>query len=119
MNPRIDQLVKTLLQKESITDCSLEELQQFADRHPYFGAAQLLLTKKLQTENAEGYHEQLQKTFLFFHNPLWVEHLLEESRQPAVGSQQSAVGSGQVAVGSGQLPAESKPVAEKKEELLF
>jgi hypothetical protein len=80
MNLRIDQLVKTLLQKDSINECSLEELQQFAERHPYFGAAQLLLTKKLQTENADGYQEQLEKTFLFFHNPLWVEHLLEEGQ---------------------------------------
>jgi hypothetical protein len=55
------------------------ELQQFADRHPYFGAAQLLLTKKLQTENAVQYNEQLQKTFLFFNNPLWVEQLLNET----------------------------------------
>ncbi len=79
MNAKINQLVKTLLQKNSLEDCSLPELQQFADRHPYFGAAQLLLTKKLQNENHEQYQEQLQKTFLFFHNPLWVEHLLQEN----------------------------------------
>jgi hypothetical protein len=78
MNPRIDQLVKTLLQKESIHDCSLPELRAFADRHPYFGAAQLLLAKKLQTDEPENYLAQLQKTFGFFHNPLWVEHLLDE-----------------------------------------
>ncbi len=79
MNMQINQLVKTLLQKDSLEQCSLEELEQFADRHPYFGAAQLLLTKKLQTENSDRYDEQLQKTFLFFHNPLWVEHLLNET----------------------------------------
>ncbi len=79
MNMQINQLVKTLLQKDSLEQCSLQELEQFADRHPYFGAAQLLLTKKLQTENPDRYDEQLQKTFLFFHNPLWVEHLLNET----------------------------------------
>jgi hypothetical protein len=79
MNPRINQLVKTLLKKETIEQCSLEELRQFAERHPYFGAAQLLFTKKLQTEKSEEYDEQLQKTFLFFHNPLWVEHLLNDN----------------------------------------
>src|SRR6185503_9706857 len=105
MNPRIDQLVKTLLQKESISDCSLEELQEFAERHPYFGAAQLLLTKKLQTENADGYHEQLQKTFLFFHNPMWVEHLLssESVEQSAVNSPQSTVHSPQSTVDNPQI----------------
>ena len=66
MNLQINQLVKSLLQKENLDQCSLQELEQFADRHPYFGAAQLLLTKKLQLENPERYDEQLQKTFLFF-----------------------------------------------------
>lgn len=79
MNLQINQLVKSLLQKENLEQCSLQELEQFADRHPYFGAAQLLLTKKLQTENSERYDEQLQKTFLFFHNPFWVQHLLNET----------------------------------------
>lgn len=79
MNGQINQLVKSLLQKESLEQCSLQELQTFADRHPYFGAAQLLLTKKLKTENSAQYDEQLQKTFLFFHNPLWVEQLLSDT----------------------------------------
>jgi|CXWL01.1.fsa_nt_gi hypothetical protein len=79
MNLQINQLVKSLLQKDTLEQCSLQELEQFADRNPYFGAAQLLLTKKLQIENPDRYDEQLQKTFLFFHNPLWVEHLLNET----------------------------------------
>ena len=79
MNVRINQLVKSLLQKDSIDQCSIQELQQYAEQHPYFGAAQLLLAKKMKTENAEQYNEQLQKTYLFFHNPLWVEALLNET----------------------------------------
>jgi hypothetical protein len=79
MNVRINQLVKSLLQKDSIDQCSIQELQQYAERHPYFGAAQLLLAKKMKAENAEQYKEQLQKTYLFFHNPLWVEALLNET----------------------------------------
>ena len=79
MNSRIDQLVKTLLQKDNIEQCSLDELKDYAERHPYFGAAQLLLTKKLQAEEGTAYEEQFQKTLLFFHNPLWVEHLLNEN----------------------------------------
>lgn len=79
MNVRINQLVKSLLQKDSLDQCSLPELTEFAEKNPYFGAAQLLLTKKLQTEQPERYDEQLQKTLLYFHNPLWVEHLLNET----------------------------------------
>ncbi len=79
MNVRLNQLVKSLLQKDSLDQCSLPELTAFAEKNPYFGAAQLLLTKKVQTEQPEKYDEQLQKTLLFFHNPLWVEHLLNDT----------------------------------------
>lgn len=84
MNVQINKLVKSLLQKDSIEQCSIQELQQYADKHPYFGAAQLLLAKKMKVENAEQFHEQLQKTFLFFHNPLWVENLLDETGQAKI-----------------------------------
>jgi hypothetical protein len=76
MNVQINQLVRSLLQKDDIGQCSLQELQQFAEKNPYFGAAQLLLTKKMQTDAPAQYDEQLQKTFLFFNNPLWVEQVL-------------------------------------------
>jgi tetratricopeptide (TPR) repeat protein len=79
MNVQINQLVKSLLQKDSIDQCSIQELKQYAEQHPYFGAAQLLLAKKMKDENAEQYNDQLQKTYLFFHNPLWVEALLNET----------------------------------------
>jgi hypothetical protein len=79
MNLHINNLVKSLLQKDTLDQCSLQELELFAERNPYFGAAQLLLTKKLQVEKHDRYDEQLQKTFLFFHNPLWVEQLLNET----------------------------------------
>lgn len=81
MNRRINQLAQSLLRKASLEDCTLDEVRAFADRHPYFGAAQLLLTKKLQLEQSPDYDAQLQKTFLYFHNPLWVEQLLNEGGQ--------------------------------------
>lgn len=79
MNPQINQLVQSIFQKDTLEQCSLIELQQYADRHPYFGAAQLLLTKKMQVEQHQNFNDQLQKTFLYFNNPLWVEHLLNET----------------------------------------
>lgn len=91
MNAQINQLVKSLLQKDSIEQCSLGELQQFADRHPYFGAAQLLLTKKLQSENKDQYNEQLQKTLSYFHNPLWVEQLLNDTGSASITHSEVAV----------------------------
>lgn len=110
MNVQINQLVKSLLQKDSLDQCSVQELQQFADRHPYFGAAQLLLTKKLQTENADQYKDQLQKTFLFFHNPLWVEQLLNETGNVTITKAEPAVADKiiipAVAVAENKEPAE-------------
>ncbi len=79
MQVRINQLVKTIFQKDTLEQCSLQELQQYADRHSYFGAAQLLLTKKMQLEQHEQFDKQLQKTFLYFHNPLWVQHVLNDN----------------------------------------
>lgn len=81
---QLNHLVKTLLDKESLEQCSLQEVEQYASRHPYFGAAQLLLTKKMQLERHALYDEQLQKTYLFFHNPLWVQQLLDETGDATV-----------------------------------
>ena len=84
MNVQIDQLVKSLLEKDSLENCSLQEVKEYADRHPHFGAAQLLLTKKMQVENVSAYDEQLQKTILFFHYPLWVKKILNDTGDATV-----------------------------------
>ncbi len=115
MNSRIDKLVKTLLQKESLEQCSLPELEEYASRHPYFGAAQLLLAKKMQTEKTESYHEQLQKTFLFFHNPLWVEHLMNDGGK---NGSEIVVQKTEPIIVEAQKPEPLK-AEPKKEELLF
>lgn len=84
MNIRINQLVQSIFHKDSLDHCSVQELQQYADQNPYFGAAQLLLAKKMKAENHQQYNEQLQKTFLYFHNPMWVEQLISEGGQATV-----------------------------------
>ncbi len=91
MNVSINQLVKSLLQKDSLEHCSLPELTAYAERNPYFGAAQLLLAKKLQTDSPEKFEEQYQKTLLYFHNPLWVEHLLNDTGQGEVQKEAAEV----------------------------
>ena len=107
MNVSINQLVKTLLQKESLEQCSLSELTSYAERNPYFGAAQLLLAKKLQVESSEKYEEQYQKTLLYFHNPLWVEHLLNDTGKAEVGgSRLEEEGVGELEVGGSRLEGE-------------
>jgi hypothetical protein len=77
MRNAIDGLVKSFLQKESLEECSIQELQLLSRRHPYSATAQLLLAEKMKAGNANAYNEQFQKTTLYFHNPLWMDQLLQ------------------------------------------
>jgi hypothetical protein len=80
MNDAVTTLVKTVLQKESLQDCSLEELQNLARQYPYFTAGQFLLAQKLKLIDDHLYHEQLQRLSLHFNNPLWLDYLLNDHK---------------------------------------
>jgi hypothetical protein len=69
-------LVRSIFQKESLDDCSLEELQAMAHQYSYFTPVQFLLAEKLRTADENLYKEQLQKLSLHFNNPLWLDYLL-------------------------------------------
>ena len=76
MHEMLDQLVYSLFKKNSLQECSLDDLKTFAEQYPYYSAAQLLYTSRLKKLNGEDYQTQLQKTSLHFNNPLWLDHLL-------------------------------------------
>ena len=85
MSVAIDQLVRIIFQKDSLADCSMDEIQQLSNKQPYFAAAQLLLAKKMKGElDASNYNQQLEKLSLFIPNPLWIEQLLNEEMQVEV-----------------------------------
>jgi hypothetical protein len=69
-------LVRSIFQKDSLDDCSLEELQAMARQYSYFAPVQFLLAEKLKTTDENLYREQLQKLSLHFNNPLWLDYLL-------------------------------------------
>src|SRR5688500_2180456 len=69
MTNRFDVLTQQLFQK-NIDDCSVEELQGLANEHPYFAPAQSALLLKLKEADQNGYQTQLQKTILYYHDPL-------------------------------------------------
>ena len=71
-----DVLVTSILQKGSLDDCTLEELQAIAAHYPYFTPVQLLLAEKLKVSNPKLYNEQLQRLSLYINNPLWLDFLL-------------------------------------------
>ena len=78
MNNALQELVKFFFQKESLQQCSEQELQQLSDKYPYLAASRLLLTRKLQPADTASFQTQLQKTYLFFNNPLQLDLLLNE-----------------------------------------
>jgi len=73
MDDAISTLVKSLLQKDSLHDCSLEELQTIAREYPYFTPVQFLLAEKLKSTDEYLYKKQIQKLSLYFTNPLWLD----------------------------------------------
>src|SRR4051812_20142612 len=78
-----NQLVQSLFKKNSLQECSRWELEILADKYPYFGIAQLLVSGKLKDENAAEYEKQVQKTSLYFTNPLWLDYILNKKPLPA------------------------------------
>jgi hypothetical protein len=70
-------LARSIFQKESLDDCSLEELQAMARQYSYFTPVQFLLAEKLKATDENLYKEQLQKLSLHFNNPLWLDYLLK------------------------------------------
>lgn len=78
MNAPVNEITKSLTGKLSIRDCSIDELQQLANKYPFFGPAQLLLAKKLKDQNTSSDNKYIQKASLFFQNPVWFEHLISD-----------------------------------------
>jgi hypothetical protein len=66
--------------KRNINDIyNLSFLQEVADEHPYFSAAQFYLLQQTHTDNDE-YKNVAAKTALHFNNPLWLNYLLNEEQ---------------------------------------
>src|ERR1043165_8202742 len=84
-------LVRSIFQKESLDDCSLEELQTMARQYSYFTPVQFLLAEKLKTTDEHLYKEQLQKLSLHFNNPLWLDFLFNSHKTEELGQTRSEI----------------------------
>ncbi len=71
--------IELLSGKADLSEISVEELERLATRHPYFSAAQLLLSKKMMQINDSGLQKQLYKTALYFPDEQWLRYLLAEA----------------------------------------
>src|SRR5215470_20264456 len=69
-------LVRSIFQKESLQDCSVEELESLTREYPYFTPGHFLLAQKLRSVDENLYREEIQKLSLHFSNPLWLDYLL-------------------------------------------
>lgn len=94
MHELINKLAFTLFKKNSLEDCTTEEIENLARRYPYFSSAQLLLAAKQKQVNHSDFEKQLNLTSLYVGNPVWLNYLLTDKptilkekpvRQEAVG----------------------------------
>ena len=72
-----DNIVQHLFHQPSLHSVTVDELQHMTQQHPYFAAAHFLLLKKMQDAEHPSFTEQLQRTTLYFNNPLWLQFLLQ------------------------------------------
>ena len=80
MSERIHALAQRLLGKATIEECDLQEVKNLAQRFPYFAPAQFLLLEKLKQEDSEDYPAQLQKSILYYHDPLSFQYFIDSDR---------------------------------------
>jgi len=76
MTASIENIVQHLFSQPSLQSVSVDELQQMTQEHPSFAAARFLLLKKMQDTGHPDFTSQLQKTSVYFNNPLWLQLLL-------------------------------------------
>jgi hypothetical protein len=79
MQHHIKTLVKHFFHKESLTEVTVNQLQQFIDDYPYSAVGQLLLAKKLRDTGAQNFEEHSGKSSLYFHDPVWAGWILRQA----------------------------------------
>jgi hypothetical protein len=93
----VDELVRSIFQKESLNDCSVEDLQTIAAQYSYFTPVQFLLAEKLRPANESLYKEKLQTLSLHFNNPLWLDLLLNGYQTDKEYQKETQINSEQIA----------------------
>jgi tetratricopeptide (TPR) repeat protein len=97
MNNAINELVRSIVKKNSLAECSVSELQRLTTQYPYFGPVQFLLARKLKDENSTQYAKQSQKAILYFQDDLWFDYVTSSRLNEVVFSKNT-------------MPAEALPV---------
>jgi hypothetical protein len=82
MHDLINKLAFSLFRKNSLDQCSSEEIEHLAKQYPYFSSAQLLLAAKQKQTDHPAFEKHLISTSLHVNNPLWLDHLLNSKPTP-------------------------------------
>lgn len=80
MSERIHVLAQQLFGRPSVEECDLQDIRDLVRRYPYFAPAQFLLLEKLKKEDPVAYQTQLQKSVLYYHNPLEFSFFISPGR---------------------------------------
>jgi hypothetical protein len=84
MTAPFENIVQHLFHQPSLQSVTVDEIRRVTAENPSFAAAHFLLLKKLQEIADPGFKDQLQKTTLYFNNPLWLQFLLQPHQQLTV-----------------------------------
>ena len=79
MNSTVNEITKSIIGKFSLYESDTEELRQLTSQYPFFGPAQFLLAKRLKQDNSPLLSQHIQKASLYFQNPVWFDHLLNDN----------------------------------------
>ncbi|MEJ7736578.1 MAG: hypothetical protein WKF97_04050 [Chitinophagaceae bacterium] len=71
-------ILQHLFKKNALQDIPVNEIEQCIHQYPFFPVGHFLMTKKLQATNDKAFHEQLQKTAIYFPNPIWLLYQLQQ-----------------------------------------
>lgn len=75
-----EQVLQHITGKTQLASTNVDELSSIVRTYPFFSPAQFLLALKQKQENSYNYPYQLQKTTLYFNNPVWLSYLLNEKQ---------------------------------------
>ncbi|GAC1485607.1 MAG: hypothetical protein NVS1B13_12390 [Flavisolibacter sp.] len=80
MSIRTHILAQGLLAKSSVAECSVDEIRDLVNAYPYYAPAQFLLLEKFKQISDPAYVSQLQKSVLYFHDPLVFEYFISPDK---------------------------------------
>jgi len=78
MQSVFDKLAASLFNKKSLSECSEEELREVVREYPFFSCGHALLYRFLKEKSSPDAEKELQKTSLYFDNPLWFTYLVNQ-----------------------------------------